>query len=166
MDMQQNPNRGLAFDDKLVSLGIDAADCKQAIFETAKPLLREGYVKDSYPQAVWEREQVFATGLPLWNHCVAIPHTDAVHVKQSALAIGILNQPVYFSCMGEPERQEPVRVLFMLAIEDPNQQIDMLQQLTELFQIPEAIDKILRAPSTKEVAACFQKLMNEAKERL
>lgn len=145
----------IIFEPRLVTVGINAADSRQAIFATAKPLLDAGYVHPTYPEAVYERERVFSTGLELQDCCVAIPHTDAVHVKQSALAIGLLRKPVPFCFMGEPDRQGAVRLLVMLAICDPNMQIYVLQRLMELFQAEGAVDSLLHAGDPVSLASRF-----------
>ncbi|WNX83898.1 PTS sugar transporter subunit IIA [Agathobaculum sp. NTUH-O15-33] len=149
----------IIFEPGLVTVGIDAADRRQAILATAKPLLDAGYVHPSYPNAVCQREQVFSTGLELYDCFVAIPHTDAVHVKQSAIAIGRLREPVPFCLMGEPDRQGAVRLLVMLAISDPSMQIDVLGRLMDLFQTEGAVNSLLGAASAAALAARFTALM-------
>ena len=149
----------IIFEPRLVTYGIDAADSRQAIFATAQPLLDAGYVHPTYPEAVWQREQVFATGLELMDCCVAIPHTDAEHVAQAAIALGLLREPVPFCLMGEPDRQGAVRMLVMLAICDPGVQIDVLGRLMELFQTEGAVNSLLRADSAAALAARFAALM-------
>ena len=107
-------------------------------FETLKTMgalmAEKGFVKESYIEAVQEREKVFPTGLPMEALGVAIPHTDSIHVNKKAVMCGILERPVEFVVMGDDEARVQVEVVFMLAIVKPDDQIAMLAQLVETCQ--------------------------------
>lgn len=145
----------IRFGQELVAMDVQAADNRQAIVETARLLVDAGCVAPTYPDAVWEREQSFPTGLALKDCCVAIPHAESVHVKESALAVGVLRDPVEFQLMGEDGKSGAVKLLVMLAIRDPDRQIDMLQNLMALFQRDGAVQSILQCSSCEQVAANF-----------
>jgi len=63
--------------------------------------------------------------------------------------------------MGEPDRSGQVRLLVMLAIKDPNKQIDVLQNLMEIFQTEGAVCSILRAETREQAAARFAALIQK-----
>ena len=86
----------MCFDENLVALNIAANTDLEAIDALANVMLKEGMVKDSFPNAVKEREKVYATGLELLDMGIAIPHTDPEHVNYPAMALGILENPVKF----------------------------------------------------------------------
>ena len=65
---------------------------------------------------------------------VAIPHSDTIHVHKPVIAVCILPQPVIFQVMGSGGEEVPVSFIFMLAIDDPNKHIEMLNKLSILFQ--------------------------------
>lgn len=75
---------------------VDATDKFGVLREMGNVLVEKGWVKDTYPGAVIEREKVFPTGLPMEAMGVAIPHTDAIHVNKKAVFCGILDKPVDF----------------------------------------------------------------------
>ena len=67
---------------------------------TAAELFAEGYVKESYSDAIIEREKKYPTGLPTGEICVAIPHTDPEHVNDAAICLSILEKPVISNLFG------------------------------------------------------------------
>jgi PTS system galactitol-specific IIA component len=90
MDRRRKTSDNSMLNSELVKVGLEAADREAAICFLAALLERGGYVNKSYQAAVLERERTFLTGLPTGEINVAIPHADAVHVLQSAIAVGVL----------------------------------------------------------------------------
>lgn len=119
---------------ELVKVGLEVADREGAIRLLAALLERGGYVKDSFQEAVLERERTFPTGLPTGEINVAIPHADSVHVLQSAIAVGVLAKPVEFQQMGDPEVLLDVDIVMVLAIHDPKAVVPFLQKACTVFQ--------------------------------
>src|SRR5699024_9634505 len=76
----------------------------------------------------------FPTGLPTSPCAVAIPHTDTDKVLESKIALAILKEPVSFSNMGDASIEVDVKIVFMLAIEAPGEQVTTLQNLKETVQ--------------------------------
>ncbi|CUH94938.1 hypothetical protein P22_1007 [Propionispora sp. 2/2-37] len=116
-----------------IGANIDAGTKEAAMRELAKLFFENGFTKDSYMDAILAREEVFPTGLPTETFGVAIPHTDAIHVIRPGIAIGVLKHPVKFGMMGYPGETVDAKLMFMLAIQDPEMQIQLLQDLIELF---------------------------------
>ena len=139
-------------DPKALALGIDAQSAEQAIRLLAERLEALGYVRPSYADAVVKREATMPTGLPLGRAVnVAIPHTDPEHVIRPGVALGVLSAPVDFANMEEPDELVPVGVVFLLAIDDKNKQIDMLQQIMEAIQDPDTLSGLASARTAEEV---------------
>lgn len=139
-------------DPEALVLGIDAQNSEQAIRLLAERLEALGYVKPSYADAVVKREATMPTGLPLGQTVnVAIPHTDPEHVIRPGVALGILSAPVDFANMEEPDEAVAVGVVFLLAIDDKNKQIDMLQQIMEAIQDPATLGGLARASTAEEI---------------
>ena len=65
---------------ELIKLAVEATDSEEALRIVAQGFVDNGYAKDTYPQAIVERERVFATGLPAPAFDIAIPHCDSEHV--------------------------------------------------------------------------------------
>jgi PTS system galactitol-specific IIA component len=65
---------------------------------------------------------------------IALPHTDIIHVKKTSICVALLTNPVTFSHMGNPNIFVEVELIFMIAILNPNEQIDTLKKLLEILQ--------------------------------
>ena len=82
----------------------EAKTYQEIIKELGEHLFSKGYVKDTFTQAVLDREEAYPTGLQAPGGGVAIPHTDSEHVITSALSIATLDEPVDFHVMAEPDK--------------------------------------------------------------
>lgn len=119
--------------EELVRVGLDAHDGEEALRKVAQGFVDAGYAKDSYPQAIVDREAVFPTALPAVAFDIAIPHCDPAHINEPAVSIVTLREPVELKMMGDPDTTLRPRVLFMLALE-AHGQVEMLQRLMEVIQ--------------------------------
>ncbi|SEO63172.1 MULTISPECIES: PTS sugar transporter subunit IIA [Propionispora] len=123
------------FDRELVFREDGINDKNEILRYIATRMYELQYVKETYIQAVIDREKTFPTGLQTEAFGVAIPHSDTIHVHKPVIAVCILAQPVIFQVMGSGGGEEvPVSFIFMLAIDDPNKHIEMLNKLSILFQ--------------------------------
>ena len=94
------------------------------------------------------------TGLPLgYALNVAIPHTDPEHVLKPGIALAVLEQPVNFANMEDPDEAVPVGFVFLLAINDKDKQIDMLQEIMDTIQSEAALASLRNAKTTEDIAA-------------
>lgn len=141
----------------LVLLNIDAKDDSRCIERLGTVLLEKNCVKNTYIQAVKEREKMYPTGLSTDGVGVAIPHTMADHVNKPAVAIGTLEKPVLFGLMGDDEKKVEVQIIFQLAISDPSEQLEMLQSLVGLFADRELLQNIQKACSAAQVIALIRR---------
>lgn len=141
--------------EELIFIDVEAKDRGEAIEKIAKELYRREYVKESYINAILDREKVFPTGLPTEEVGIAIPHTDAIHVNKSAMAIGVLKNPVIFQMMGMPEENVNVNIIFMMALNEPKGQIEMLQKLMSIFQNKSLLLKMRQAKTKEEIMKVF-----------
>ena len=141
----------LALTSEMVAIGLDVVDARQAIRALSTLLERCGHVKDSFAEAVLERESVFPTGLPTGKIAVAIPHTDSVHVLSSAMAVGVLAHPVKFREMGDPETALDVDVVMLLAIQDPKAVVPFLQKVCTILQDQDLLAHLKASTEAKQV---------------
>lgn len=149
-----------AIQPELIFLNIVAEDQKQAISYLANQMIQKQVVKPSYLEAIWNREQNYPTGLQTQGGGVAIPHTDPLHVNLEAVTIGVLKQPVTFRMMENPDQSLEVDLIFMLAMKEPDSQIEMLQELVSIFQDPHCLDELRRAQSADQVLRVLGKIEN------
>jgi PTS system galactitol-specific IIA component len=127
------------------------AKSAEDVFKKMSPILLEaGFVEDSFFNGLVNRENKFPTGLLLGKYNVAIPHTDAVHVKKPAIAIATLKKPVKFNCM-DGNGSVDVNIVFTMALNEPHSQIVMLQQLMFLIQNESILENMLQAKDSDEV---------------
>ena len=119
----------------LIFKNIEVSNNEDALKFLGQRLFDEQYVKESYIQAVVAREKKYATGLPTEIYGVAIPHTD--------IAIGILNKPVKFIMMGTDDTEIDVKVVFMLAVKEPQEQLQLLEKLMTIFQDKNILNNIV-----------------------
>lgn len=122
---------------------------KEVIKQMASALEEEGYVKDTFADAIVKRESVYPTGLPVGQINVAIPHTDPEHVNNAAICLGILEKPVTFNVMGMEGETTEVSLLFMLSIKHKEDQMGMLQKLITLCQDQDTLKEILAKDQDK-----------------
>jgi len=141
------------FDPKVILLNIEANTADEALTLLAKKLLAEGYVKDSFIQAILDREAEFSTGLPGFGRGVAIPHADPQHVNTSVLAVATLKHPVDFRMMGNHDEKIAVEVMFMLALKESHSHMSVLQSLMDVIQNESLLTQIKEAATPSELYA-------------
>lgn len=135
----------------LIRLDLDVKDREEAIRTLAKDFVKAGVVKESFVDAVLEREQLSPTALPAVAYDIAIPHTVSAHVITPAMNVAVLKHPVEFQQMGSPEITLHPQVLFMLAISDPKDQLSLLRRIMKMLQNKELLNQVRGAKTTDEV---------------
>lgn len=154
--MNEAKSTELAIHEDLIRVR-EAVDSKEEIIRILGGLLFEqGYVKESYTQAVLDREIVYPTGLKARVTGVAVPHTDTEHVNKPAVAIATLQEPVIFHGMGMPETEVTVHIVMMLAIHHPKLVVDILRKVILVLEDDEALEKMLAAESALEIREIMQ----------
>ena len=137
-----------------ISIQLQADDAEDVIILLGSRLYDLGYVKDDFVEATLAREAEMPTGLPLAGEInAAIPHVDIEYVNRPALALATLAQPVIFQTMVDSEEEVPVRLVIMLALDQPKSQIEMLQQVAGVLQNPKLVDRLMEAEEVDEVLA-------------
>ncbi|MDD6435435.1 MAG: PTS sugar transporter subunit IIA [Clostridiales bacterium] len=126
----------------LIILDVDAKDSEDVIRQVGQLLYKGGFVKDTYIDAVAAREKEFPTGLILQDIQIAMPHTAGVHVNTPAVCIAKLAHPVEFGHMGDPDTKVMAELIFMMAIKNPEAQIETLQKVMGVFTNAEAVQAL------------------------
>jgi len=139
-----------------VCLQITAQDSADVITQLGNLLLAAGLVRPTFVQAALSREAELPTGLPLeGSYNAAIPHTDVEHVLKPALALATLTQPVAFQNMVVPEEAVPVRLVFLMALDQPKAQVEMLQEIAGVLQNPQVIERLMQAETLQDIKTAF-----------
>jgi len=135
-----------------ICLHLEAESAKEVIRLLGTKLHTLGYVKDGFIEATLKREENMPTGLPLGGDInAAIPHVDIEFVNQSALALATLKKPVIFHNMVDSDEEIPVRLVIILALDQPKSQISMLQEVSHIFQQPEIVRQLIEAQTPEQV---------------
>ena len=107
---------------------------ESALKKLSTQLYTKSFVTDDFYEQILKREKNFPTGLIINGIGVAIPHTDSQFVRRSQIAFLSLTNPVEFYEMGTNSTPVEVRIVFMLALKEPHEQLTMLQNLIAMFQ--------------------------------
>ena len=130
---------------------LEAGTKEEALNYMSNLLLTRGFVKETFPEAILERERHYPSGLPMEGHKIAIPHTDAEHVNKSVILFARLAQPVEFCSMGDPEEVLSVSLISMFALAEKKDIGKMLEVLINAYSNNDVLDAILKAPSAKDM---------------
>lgn len=133
---------------ELIFLDIEAADRREVITRLADELRAAGKVRDTYKQAVLDREETYPTGLPLDGCNIAMPHTFAEHVISPVIAVARLKEPVDFLEMGTKDVHLPVRLVMMMAISNPQEQVGLLRRILRLFTDESVLAQVMQSTDT------------------
>lgn len=138
-------------DSDLIFLQLTFYSNEDILVFLANQLINKGVVKESFRSAIVEREIAFPTGLQTEVGGVAIPHTDSIHVNQNKIAIAVLSSPVSFRMMGDPNQKVETSIVFLIALKDSHGHLEMLKELTGLFQTDGFLKQLNKAQKTEEV---------------
>ena len=146
------------FNAAIINPTLNAKDNTDAIEKVGAILRDAGYVNDAYIKAVLEREENFPTGLPLMGSAIAIPHaTPEGNVLKNGVAVAKLTKPVTFHSMEDPAETVEAKLVFLLALKDSGQHLEILRQIFTGFQNPEVIQALNNATSAEEILAVTEK---------
>jgi galactitol PTS system EIIA component len=146
------------FDKHLCLFNIEASNQEQVLTQMAQMLLINGIVKQDFLEGILQREKQYPTGLLVNSIGFALPHTDSSKVNQSQICFASLKQPVTFKGMTDENEKIPVKFIFMLAMKQPHEQVENLQNLIGLFQNEQEIKQLEQCHSTKEFIAILNKV--------
>lgn len=135
----------------LVVIELEAGSKEEVLTLLGTKLIEQGFVKEGFIESVLKRETSYPTGLPTSPFGVAIPHTDGDMVNHSKIAFASLKEPVKFNAMGQGADLVDVKLVFMLALQNPDDQLETLQKLVGLFQDPETVVKLAQVKSAEEL---------------
>lgn len=149
----------LLLSEDLVLLNYEA-ESKEELLKGLSSVLREqGYVKASYTEGILQREVVYPTGLNTEGVKVAMPHTDAIHVEKSAILVALLKNPIAFKEMGNGINDVEAKLVFMLAVKNPDKQLETLSKLMSILSDKNKLISIYNSKTKKEVVDELTKVL-------
>jgi PTS system galactitol-specific IIA component len=146
----------LQIDESLILVDVEAPDAETVINLLADRLQSNQAVGPNYAAAPIEREKEHSTGLPTRPFCIAFPHAGMEGVNISSLAVANFSSPVLFNNMADPEEQLPVEMVFLLANNNPEEQVQALRNLALIFGEPEKLEYIRALTSPARIASWLQ----------
>ncbi|UBH08057.1 PTS sugar transporter subunit IIA [Macrococcus armenti] len=113
------------------------------------------YVTNQFSEKLSERELQFPTGLELSGINVAIPHTDSEYVKEQFIALYTLEKSIPFKRMDDPSSDTNVNVVFVLGLNEPHAQLEVLQSLMGKMQDEAFINNLVNLKNKNEILKQF-----------
>ncbi|WP_106461192.1 PTS sugar transporter subunit IIA [Anaerococcus sp. Marseille-P3915] len=145
----------------LIFIDLDCNSREELIKYMSDQMMNAGKVKETYCNAVLERELIYPTGLNTGDIKVAIPHTDPVHVNSAGISVATLKKSVEFKNMEDPNQNIDVDLVFMLAVANPEAQVPLLVKLMGVFSDKELLKKIKDSKTKQEIKQILEKLIKE-----
>lgn len=146
------------FDEKISLFQIEAETKEEALEKLSAELYNNNFVKEGFYSAILAREKEFPTGLPTIPYGVAIPHTEVQYIKKPQIAFASLKKPVIFKAMGNAEEDVEVSIIFMLALNKAEDQLEMLQKLVAVFQKEYLIEELAKCSNKEQ----YERVLNQA----
>jgi PTS system galactitol-specific IIA component len=132
---------------------------EQVISLLCARLQAEGYTGAGYLQAVLEREKSFPTALPTLPYATAIPHADASCVRETGVAVAILDHPVPFHAMDSPDKCLPVRAVLLMAVAHSAEQVTTLHWVCDMLNHQETVERLVAARTPAAAMAVLRPLL-------
>ena len=144
---------------ELIIPGLEAKNSDEIFEALGGELVKQGYCKESYVQALKDREAEFPTGINMGEKGVAIPHTDVSHVNKKGITIATLKEPVSFIEMGTDDEYVKAQVIFMLAVDEKGH-LELLQAILGILQDQETLTKLTEAKDAEEIIEIIKEKEN------
>ena len=144
----------------LVLFDLDVKNFNDMVDEVSRPFVLNGYVKDSYVDAVKKREVNFPTGLQLTNTSIGMPHTDPGHANKTGITVALLRNDITINQMEDPSKTVEAKLIFMLCVSKPEEQMVLLQKLMTILQNDVAMTEFMDSKSKQELYIVADKYFN------
>ncbi len=142
-------------DKRLIGLDIEVKDGEEFLDQISERLIELGFVKDSFKEAIKEREREYPTALPTEPYALAIPHADPEHVKKPFIAFTRLKNPIAWKAMGMKDLEIPVSFLFVLGFFAEEDNVELLRRILEQFQEEEFLEQLKEITDEEECMNLF-----------
>ncbi|MDO4813626.1 MAG: PTS sugar transporter subunit IIA [Gemella sp.] len=142
---------GKYFSKENIYLDVEGTTFEEILKNVNTSLVQRGKVKESFYEAVLEREKTFPTGLEFPGYNIAIPHTDSVHVNTNSIVVVKPKNPIVFRDMGTNSKELEVKVLLLLLISKNEDQVTVLSGIIKQFADAECYQNILESSSEEEI---------------
>ena len=124
-----------------------------------------GYVTEDFNKKILEREGIFPTALNLGEYGVAIPHTDAEYIKEEFISICTFKDSIELSSMEDQNEKVQVKLAFVLGLNQPHNQLQVLTELMSIIQNKELVEGLINSSNTEEVLEIVKSLNQESTQQ-
>ena len=135
----------------LVLLGVEGETRDEVLYNIAKVLMEKGVAKDTFYEALLQRENEYPTGLPIGEINIAIPHTYPEHINEVAITIAIPKKPVVFRNMGDKDEEILISVILCLTMRKMDDNVKLLPALMGFFADEDNLRALLACKTPAEV---------------
>lgn len=147
---------GIKLDKRLIFVNVENSDKDQVLKTMSKRLWECGYVKETFYQALQDRERKYPTGIQGQYLSFAMPHTYPEHVLKSGICVAVCKHTIPFGSMEDRDSLLPCSIIFMLAITDPKQHLSLLKRLMEVTQNQELVRRLKSAETPEDIETVFE----------
>lgn len=146
----------------LVFFDFEATTYEDFFQKFSKIMMEKGYVKDSWLDAITERERNFATGLQFESIPVAIPHVDPQHIIKPYIAIIKPKTSISFEPMaGMVDHAIDTKLIVNLGLlKHAEGQVEVLQAMMGMFMDEKAVEDIMSQTTAEGMVDCFKRYAN------
>lgn len=146
----------LKIEEKYIQIGVKASTWEEAIRIACEPLVKDNVITKEYANDVIKRETMWPTGLRVLPYGVAIPHGENMNnVISAAIGVVLLKEEVLFKEAGVEDGEIGVKVIFLLAMKEPEAQLELLSSLMKVLANQEALAQIEKATTAEEFIIAF-----------
>ena len=133
---------------------------EDAIGQLGARMWEAGFTDSAYTGCVIERERSFPTALQLDSVAVALPHGASEHVWVPSIAVGTCKRPVPFCSMVDPSKTLDVRLVVLIAVNEPESQLEVLSSFSRFLTDPAFVQKVLAMDTAREIAGAFRDVLD------
>lgn len=134
-----------------IQIHLEASSQKDALKKTAELMEKTGIVKDDFFENILAREKKFPTGLKIGDIGIAIPHTDPEYVNEPGIAVSTMKDSVKFQRMDDPEEIVEAKIIFMLALQDGHNHLEMISSIVKMLSNKKVLNKLIQADSEETI---------------
>lgn len=150
------------FSTDLVFFDLEAANRHDFFKELGSRLEERGLIKQTWLDAIEEREANYATGLHFDHIDVAIPHVDPQHINRPYIAVVKPKRPVEFEHMAGAGPNVHAQIVMNLGVERDGGQVEVLQTLMGIFMDEAKAKKILEQDTPEGMVATLKGFFEES----
>ena len=141
-----------------IRVNVEVDDWEKAIRASGRLLVDTGAVEERYIQAMIDTAKEFGHYIVLIDGMALAHSRPDMGVNRICLSLITLKNPVPF---GSPEH-DPVSVVFALGALDHSSHLDLIQEMSALFEDEEKFMEVTKCGSPEEVIEKFRSILDQA----